>query len=137
MYDWEKCSKDVPCPAKRATRQFEKVTFDLIISTVTSVEGYNAAALWVDDCSGFKWLYGLKTKDEVVGAAKRWMAETADLREKYPLFVVMRDNAGENKSKEMSDYFTSMGVANRYSTEYEQHQDGLSESGIKSIFMLA
>ena len=88
-------------PAKRATRPFEKVTFDLIISTVTSVEGYTAAAPWVDDCSGFKWLYGLKTKDEVVGAAKRWMAETADLREKYPLFVVMRDNAGENKSEEI------------------------------------
>ena len=129
--------QDVPGPAKRATRPFEKVTFDLIISTVTSVEGYNAAALWVDDCSGFKWLYGLKTKDEVLGAAKRWMAETANLREKYPLFVVMRDNAGENKSKEISDYFTSEGVANRYSTAYEQHQDGLSESGIKSVFMLA
>ena len=99
--------QDVPGPAKRATRPLEKVTFDLIISTVTSVEGYNAAALWVDDCSGFKWLYGLKTKDEVLGAAKRWMAETANLREKYPLFVVMRDNAGENKSKEISDYFTS------------------------------
>ena len=46
-------------------------------------------------------------------------------------------NAGENKSKEISDYFTSMGVANRYSTAYKQHQDGLSESGIKYIFMLA
>ena len=40
--------QDVPGPAKRATRPFEKVTFDLIISTVTSVEGYNSAALWVD-----------------------------------------------------------------------------------------
>jgi hypothetical protein len=32
------------------------------------------------------------------------MAEIAELREKYYLLVVMRDNAGENKSKGLSDY---------------------------------
>ena len=51
--------------------------------------------------------------------AQRWMAEIAELREKYPLLVVMRDNAGEVKSKELSEYFTSMGVENYYSTAYE------------------
>ncbi len=60
------------------------------------------------------------------------MAEISELLEKYPLLVVMRDTAGENKSKETSDYFTSMGVTNYYSTAYEQHQDGLAEGGIKS-----
>ena len=63
------------------------------------------------------------------------MAEIHDLRDKYPLLVAMSDNAGENKSKEIADYFTSMEVANRYSTAYEQHQDGSSESGIKSILL--
>ena len=99
--------QDAPGPIKRATKPFEKVTFDLIISAVTSIEGYNAAALYVDDASGFKWLYGLKTKDEALGAAHRWIAETTQLREKHSLYVVMRDNAGENKSKEISDFFTS------------------------------
>ena len=131
------CHQDFPGPAKRATRPLEKVTFDLIISTITSVEGFNAAALFVDDFSGYRWLYGCKTKDEALSASKRWIAEIHGLREKYPLLVVMRDNAGENKSKEISDFFTSIEVANRYSTAYEQHQDGLSESGIKSIFLLA
>ena len=74
------------------------MNFDLIISSVTSVEGYNAAALFVDDHTGFKRLYGLKSKDEALGAAQRWVAETSDMREKYPLLVVMRDNAEENKS---------------------------------------
>jgi len=129
--------QDIPGAAKRATRPLEKVNFDLIISTITSVEGYKAAALFVDDCTGFKWLYGLKSKDEALDASKRWMAEISDLREKYTLMVVMRDNAGENKSKEISEYFTSKGVANRYSTAYEQHQDGLAESGIKSVLLLA
>ena len=74
--------QDAQGPIKRATKQFEKVTFDLIISTITSIEGYNAAALHVDDASGFKWLYGLKTKDEALNAAHRWMAETSQLKEK-------------------------------------------------------
>ena len=30
----------------------------------------------------------------------------------------MQENAGENKSKEISDFFTSKGVANRYATAY-------------------
>ena len=120
--------QDAPGSLKMPTIPFEKLTFDLIISTVTSIEGYNSAALWVDGASGFKWLNGLKTKDEALGAAKRWIAETAQLREKHTLFVVMRDNAGENKSKEISDYFRLMGVANRYSTAYEQHQDGFAEA---------
>ena len=61
----------------------------------------------------------MKTRDEVVDVAKRWMAEIADLLEKYPLLVVMRDNAGENKSAELKDYFTSMGVENYFSTSYD------------------
>jgi hypothetical protein len=60
----------------------------------------------VDDCTGFKWLYGLKTKDEALDVVKRWMAEISDLRAIYLLLVVMTDNAGENKSKVLSDYFT-------------------------------
>jgi hypothetical protein len=113
------------------------VNFDLIISTVTSVEGHNAAALFVVDHIGLKWLYSLKSKDEARGAAQRWMVEISELQEKYSLLVVMRDNARENKLKEISDYFTSMGVTNYYATEYEQHQEGLAEGGIKSTMTLA
>ncbi len=49
----------------------------------------------------------------------------------------MRDNAGENKSKVLSDYFTSKSVENYYATAFESHQDGLAEAGIKSVFTLA
>ena len=107
------------------------MNFDLIVSTIPSIEGYLYGALFVDDHTGYKWLYGLKTKDEALDAAKRWMAEIADLREKYPLLVVMRDNAKENSSKAICDYFTSMGVKNYYSAGYEPWQDGLAEASIK------
>ena len=144
--DHEKCPgcmigkstrQDIPGEIQRATKPLQRVNFDLIVSSIMSLEGYYYAALFVDDCTGFKWLYGLKTKDEAVDAAKRWMAEIADLRAIYPLRVIMRDNAGENKSKAIADYFTSMMVENRYSTAHEPHQDGLAEAGVKSVFTLA
>ncbi len=98
--------QDIPGGIKRAKRPLERVNFDLILSSIKSLEGYDYAALFVDCCTGFKWLYGHKTKDEALEVAKRWMAEISDLQDKYPLRVVMRDNAGENKSKVLSDYFT-------------------------------
>ncbi len=49
----------------------------------------------------------------------------------------MRDNAKENSSKAICDYFTSIGVKNYYSAGYESWQDGLAEASIKSTILLA
>ena len=69
--------QNVPGQAKRATRPLGKLNFDLIVSTVQLIEGYYYGALFVDDDhTGYKWLYGLKTKDEALDVAKRWMAVT-------------------------------------------------------------
>ena len=129
--------QDNPGPISRATQPLAKANFDVIVSSIVSIESYNYAALIVDDCTGFLSLYGMKTRDQVVDVAKRWMAEIGDLREKYPLRVVMRDNAGENKSNALREYFTSMGVENYFSTAYEPWQDGLAEAAIKSTIMTA
>ena len=129
--------QDNPGPISRATQPLAKANFDVIVSSIVSIEGYNYAALIVDDCTGYRWLYGMKTRDQVVDVAKRWMAEIGDLREKYPLRVVMRDNAGENKSNALREYFTSMGVENYFSTAYEPWQDGLAEAAIKSTITTA
>ena len=116
MYDWEKqiakCSgagqKSNKTPCKS---EFRSDCF------------YNRyGALFVDDHTGYKWLYGLKTKDEALNAAKRWMAEIADLREKYPLLVVMRDNAKENSSKAICDYFTTQPAMNHGKTDWRRHR---------------
>ncbi len=72
-----------------------------------------------DSFGGFRWQYGLKTKDETLAVVKRWFAEIANLREKYPLLMVVRDNSWENKSKDLCDFFTDHGVKNYYSTPYE------------------
>ena len=64
--------QDNPGDARRATRPLGKVNFDLISSSITSIEGYNYAALFVDDHTGFRWVYRLKKKDEIITVAQRW-----------------------------------------------------------------
>jgi hypothetical protein len=66
----------------------------------------------------------------------RWFAEIADLRAEFPLLMVVRDNSGENTSKELNEFFTENGVKNYYSTLYEQWQNGLAESSVGSVTML-
>ena len=49
----------------------------------------------------------------------------------------MRENAGENKSKEIMEFFDSVGVRNHFRTWHEQRQNGLAEAAINSIMRLA
>jgi hypothetical protein len=79
----------------------------------------------------------MRTKDEVFGMSKKWMAETAGIQKDHPIFVVVRDNAGENTSKELNDHFTEHGVKNYFSTPYEQWHNGLAEAFVNSVTMLA
>jgi hypothetical protein len=79
----------------------------------------------------------MKLKSDMLKVVKKWYSDIADLRQKHKLLVVMRDNAGENKSQEVVDFFESMGVKNYYSTSHEQWQNGLPESAINSVMMLS
>jgi transposase InsO family protein len=110
---------------------------DIFSSSVTSIEGHNFALIITDDCTGYRWLYGLKTKDDILKAIKKWHSDIAELRETHTVIMVMRDNAGENKSKEIVDFLESPGIESRYSTPYEQWQNGQAESSINSLMTLA
>jgi hypothetical protein len=79
----------------------------------------------------------MKLKSDMLKVVKKWYSDIADLRQKHKLLVVMRDNAGENKSQEVVDFFESMGVKNYYSTSHEQWQNGLPGSAINSVMMLS
>ena len=68
--------------------------------------------------------------------SKRWVAETADIQKNHPTLVVVRDNAGENTSKKLNDYFTERGIKNYFSTPYEQWRNGLAEASVNSVTML-
>ena len=79
----------------------------------------------------------MKTKDDMLKVIKKWYSDIADIRQKHDLVVVMRDNAGENKSQEIMEFIQSTGARNHFSTSYEQWQNGLAEAAINSIMRLA
>ncbi len=68
---------------------------------------------------------------------KQWYCNIAYLRTRHKLVVVMRDNAGENKSQEIQEFFESVGLRNHFSTPKEQWQNGAAESTINSIMLIA
>ena len=97
-----------------------QVNMDSFSSSVPSIEGYNHAVvqIFVDCNSGYLWLYGMKLKSEMLNVVKKWYSDIADLRLKHKLVVVMRDNAGENKSQAIIDFFESVGVKNYFSISH-------------------
>ncbi len=48
----------------------------------------------------------------------------------------MQDNAGKNKLQVIIDFIESVGATNKFSTPYEQWQNGLAESATNSIIRL-
>ena len=61
----------------------------------------------------------------------------ADLRTKYKLVVLMRDNASEYKSEEIMHFLESKGIRSHFSTPKQQWQNGAVESTFNSIMMSA
>jgi hypothetical protein len=109
---------------------------DLFSSLVTLLEGYIYALEITYDGSGFRWLYGLNTKDDLLKAIQKWYSDIAELQERHNVCVVIRDNAGENKSREVIEFFESNGIKSFFSTPYEQWQNGQGKSSINSLIPL-
>ncbi len=67
------------------SRPMALVYMGVYLSSVTSMEGYNHALIITYSCSKHRWQYGVKTKDEVLGMLKRWMAKTAGIQMDHPI----------------------------------------------------
>ena len=75
------------------------MNMDSFSSSVKSVEGYLHAVVLVDNQTGYRWIYGIKTKDETIKVVKQWYSYIADLHARHKLVVVMSDNACETYGK--------------------------------------
>jgi hypothetical protein len=87
--------ENLPKPRDQVKRPLNQVNMDIVSSSVPSLEGHKYALVLTDCFTGYRWLYDLKTKDEVLPVMKKWYSDIADLRDKHKLFVVMRDNSGK------------------------------------------
>ncbi len=66
---------------------------DSFSSSVKSIEGYFNSLVIVDAATGYRWIHGLKTKDEALNIVKRLYENISHLRAKHKLVVLMLDNA--------------------------------------------
>ncbi len=90
---------DFPKAKRPINKPFYQVHMDSFSSSVKFVEGYNHAIVFVDAAAGYRWIYGMKTKDNTIKTLKTWHSDIADLRTKHKSVVLMRDNASEYKSE--------------------------------------
>ena len=64
--------EDSPELRSRADKPLKQVNIDSFLSSVVSIEGYSHAVVIVDCHSGYRWLYGMKTKDDMLKVIKKW-----------------------------------------------------------------
>ncbi len=102
----------LPTLKDRATESLFQVKMDWFSSSVTSIVDWR-----VQLCScvcycycRYRWVYGMKLKSDMLKVVKKWFSDIAVIKQKHKLVIVMRDNAGENKSQEIIDFFESVGV---------------------------
>ena len=79
----------------------------------------------------------MRSKDQICSVLKRFLSDTAALRQQYPLQCLRRDNAKEYKSAAFLDILTQHNVRSEYSCPYEKHQNGHAEVAIKTIVLTA
>ena len=70
-------------------KPMEQVHWDLVTATTWSLEGFHYALLLVDKATRFRWVYGLKTKDETFNVIRRWWADISRIRARHPLRSLM------------------------------------------------
>ena len=87
--------EDFPKAKCQIFKPLYQVHTDSFSSSVKSIEGYNHAIVFVDSATGYRWLYGLRTKDDAIKALRKWYSDIADLRTKHKLVVLMRGNASQ------------------------------------------
>ena len=79
--------EDLPKAKRPINKPLYQVHMDSFSSSVKSIEGYNHAIVFVDAATGYRWLYGLKTKDYAIKVLRKWYSDIAYLRTKHELVV--------------------------------------------------
>ena len=104
--------EDFPKAKRPINKPLYQVHMDSFSSSVKSIEGYNHAIVFVDAATGYRWIYGLKSKDDEIKALGKWYSDITDLRTKHKLVVLtrMQDNASEYKSEEMMQFLEEFAV---------------------------
>jgi hypothetical protein len=53
---------------------------------------------------------------------RKWVSDISDIREQHPIMIIIGDNAGEFRRKDINEFVDSIGarMKNNFSVAYEQ-----------------
>ena len=131
MHDWEEHPLELPERLEPASRPLERVNKDIYLSSITSIEGYNHAVIFCDSYGEYKWQYGMKTKDDVLGVCKIWFAEKDVRRECTPQRELKRCLAiNLGFATDLNTYYSSASSYMDLNDFEKVHSGGSSDSYI-------
>ncbi|CAL9016186.1 unnamed protein product [Prunus brigantina] len=91
-----------------------------------SIEGYRYFVSFLDECTGYLWVYPLFNKSEVFS---KFLQFHALIQNQFSAAIkcFQSDGGGEFLSKVFTDFLASKGIVHRLSCPYTPQQNGLAE----------
>ncbi|CAL2255540.1 unnamed protein product [Prunus armeniaca] len=101
-----------------------------------SVEGYRYFVSFLDECTGYLWVYPLFNKSEVFS---KFLQFHALIQNQFSAAIkcFQSDGGGEFLSKVFTDFLASKGIVRRLSCPYTPQQNGLAERKNRHIIETA
>ena len=99
-----------------------------------SREGHRYAISFTDDCTGVTFVYFMRTKDESVQMAERFLADSAP----YGKVKCLRSDKGtEFTSHAFTDFLIKHKIKFETSAPHSPHQNGVAERNWRTLFEMA
>ena len=130
-------------PTRPATRPLERVHLDLSPALpVKSTSGAVGYVVIVDEFTRYYVVETFKHKSEVFDilvafkaeAEKHFRVKMGALSSPFELTGIRSDGEGQNKSGLIQDWCKANGIAREVSAPYTQHQDGIAERAIQTVW---
>jgi transposase InsO family protein len=122
-----------PSSNTRATKPLELVHTDLHGPFKTrTISGYRYWIIFVDDCTRFRALMFLKTKDQAFDAFRRFKVY-AENHLGVKMQCLRIDKGGEYMSKEFINYMLEHGITRQYTVRARPQQNGVAERANRTI----
>jgi hypothetical protein len=131
-------------PSRRATKPLEFVSTDLAGPiTPASVEGFEYAISFIDNYSGYTFVYFLQNKSDAAHALSKFLADVSpigkvgNLLNLLPEAVVKKlrsDNGGEFMGEEFKTILLQHNIRHEQCSPYSPHQNGVVERGWRTLF---
>ena len=131
-------------PSQRATKPLEFVSTDLAGPiTPTSIEGFEYAISFIDNYSGYIFIYFLQKKSDAAHALSKFLADVSpigkvsNLLNLVPDAVVHKlrsDSGGEFMGEEFKNILLENNIRHEQCAPYSPHQNGVAERGWRTLF---